>query len=125
MERENFDVRLDEATAEVGEVLDARDRVAKARRGHPIDEVDQVVLHAPHRQLMDDMQNEWPGVGGHEWAAVLTGGGGALAETPAPARRGRAHRARRPSSPRAGPIRGSRPRRRRRPGTGTGLWTCR
>jgi hypothetical protein len=60
MERDDLDVSLGEATAEIREVLDARDRVTKARRGHSIDEVDQVVLHAPHRELMDDVQNKWP-----------------------------------------------------------------
>src|SRR5215204_6553563 len=58
MEGEHAHARTFDPETKVREVLDARDRMAVARRGHAIDQIDEAVLHATHQEMVDDMQNE-------------------------------------------------------------------
>src|SRR5205807_5570330 len=42
---ENFDVRPAQTRSEIGIVFDARDRMTKPRFGHPVDKIDETILH--------------------------------------------------------------------------------
>src|SRR5207248_3627196 len=56
---EDFDVRPAQTRSEIGIVFDARDRMTKPRLGHPVDKVDETILHPADDEMVDDVQHQW------------------------------------------------------------------
>src|SRR5207253_8833241 len=60
VERNNVYIHAAKPSAEIRIVIDASDRVSKSRIGHPIQKIDEPVLHTAHVEVVDDMENQAP-----------------------------------------------------------------